>query len=157
LRQWNKEVSKASAYLFEPETAYRVRTDHPYDTMKAPAAENPSTGAVFHYKVDTEVAGDVEISIFDVKGELVRTFAGEKDGLSSEPGLHRFVWDLRYPGARRVEDAYIYGSLAGPTALPGEYKVTLTVAGKTQTVSLDLEADPRVEATMEDLAAQFDR
>jgi photosystem II stability/assembly factor-like uncharacterized protein len=156
LRQWNEEVSSATSHLFVPETTYRVRTDHPYDTMKAPSAENPATGAVICYKLGVEAEGDIELSILDSKGERIRTFTGEKDGLSADRGLHRFVWDLRYPGARRVEDAYIYGSLAGPTALPGVYKVALMVAGRTQTAPLVLEADPRVEATLEDLAAQFD-
>lgn len=42
----------------------------------------------------------------------------------------------------------------GPMALPGRYRVSLIVDGKTYTQPLTLEPDPRVKATASDLAQQ---
>jgi hypothetical protein len=48
------------------------------------------------------------------------------------------------------------GSTTGPKAVPGTYQVKLTVDGKSQTQSLEIKRDPRLEATPEDLAKQFE-
>src|SRR6202040_4312261 len=65
LRQWSTKVAGADAWLFEPQTAYRVRpgadegTPIPFDE---PQAENPPTGAVLDYylKKKTGAPGQLE-------------------------------------------------------------------------------------------------
>jgi hypothetical protein len=77
--------------------------------------------------------------------------------LDKSAGLHRFVWDERYPGpwqsAQRPEGPN------GPMAPPGEFKVRLTVGSLTTTEPLKLVEDPRVTAdgvTQADLQGQFE-
>ena len=48
------------------------------------------------------------------------------------------------------------GSHMGPKAVPGEYKVRMTVNGKSQTHSFVIEKDPRIKTTQGDFEAQFD-
>jgi hypothetical protein len=82
--------------------------------------------------------------------------------LPATPGMHRFVWDLRY-AAPDVE-TYEYPISAvpgrtpkepdGPLVLPGVYTAALTVDGTTQTRPLTVAIDPRLKATAADLAAQ---
>src|SRR5262249_17885457 len=49
-------------------------------------------------------------------------------------GANRFVWDLRYPGIRKLDDLVNdEGTFDGPWAAPGSYQVRLTVNGQTQT------------------------
>ena len=59
-----------------------------------------------------------------------------------DPGMHRFTWDLRYPGpwqsAARPEGPN------GPAAVPGKYSVRLTVGSWTATQPLHLIEDPRI-------------
>ena len=76
--------------------------------------------------------------------------------LEKEPGLHRFTWDLRYPGpwisAARPEGPN------GPTAVPGKYSVRLTAENFTFTQAFNVVEDPRVSntgVTLADLTAQF--
>ena len=69
--------------------------------------------------------------------------------LSATPGMHRFVWPLRYPapagvGGRRG------GGGGGPFAdgvwaPPGNYKVVLTVNGQQLTQPLTVVPDPRIK------------
>ncbi len=77
--------------------------------------------------------------------------------LDKTPGMHRFTWDLRYPGAwaspTRPE------SPNGPAAVPGRYSVRLTVGTWTATQPFTLIEDPRITGsgvTLEDLREQFD-
>jgi hypothetical protein len=76
--------------------------------------------------------------------------------VATEPGLNRFVWNLRYPDARNVKGAVMWaGTIDGPLAPPGAYSVDLTIDGQTQSTSFQLLPDPRAAAAQADLDAQF--
>jgi photosystem II stability/assembly factor-like uncharacterized protein len=176
LRQWSTNVANADSWLFEPQTAYRVRpgadegTPIPFDE---PQAENPPTGAVLDYYLKQKQTEAVQLEIFDAAGKSVRRFAStdevpktnpdeldipmywvhDAEPLSAEAGMHRFVWDLRYAyaGARRRSRR----GGGGPIAVPGQYTVKLTAAGKTMSVPLVVKMDPRVKTSVADLERQF--
>jgi hypothetical protein len=176
LRQWSTKVASADAWLFEPQTAYRVRPGADQGTpipLDEPQAENPPAGAVLDYYLKEKSADAVQLEIFDAAGKSVRRFAStdevpktnpdERDipmywihdatPLSAEAGTHRFVWDLRYAfaGAQRRSRR----GAGGPLALPGRYTVKLTAAKKTMSVPLVVKMDPRVKISGADLERQF--
>jgi len=77
--------------------------------------------------------------------------------LDKAPGLHRFTWDLRYPGpwmsAARPEGPN------GPMGVPGRYTVRLTAENFTFSQPFTVVEDPRVtqsSVTLEQLREQFD-
>ncbi|MGO9256842.1 MAG: VPS10 domain-containing protein [Bryobacteraceae bacterium] len=77
--------------------------------------------------------------------------------LDKSAGMHRFTWDLRYPGpwqsATRPE------GLNGPMAVPGKYAVRLTLGSWSATEPLTIIEDPRVTkagVTTADLREQFE-
>jgi hypothetical protein len=118
--------------------------------------------------------GDISIEILDAKGASVRRFSSRApEGADGQPaggrgfggparlpknaGMNRFIWDVRHEGASRVPNAISWGgSTNGPMALPGAYRIKLTVGQQSYTASLELKADPRVTATAADLQKQFD-
>ncbi len=141
----------------------------------------PAPGAMFTYRVSSP--GDFTLEILDSGGKPVRTFssAGQRQERAAEPdpaedddeagprmrggptrlekgsGIHRFTWDLRYPGpwmsASRGEGPN------GPFALPGQYSVRLVTPNRTVTQPLTVVEDPRNLAdgvTLADLREQFD-
>ncbi|MGH9161842.1 MAG: VPS10 domain-containing protein, partial [Vicinamibacteraceae bacterium] len=75
----------------------------------------------------------------------------------TEAGVNRLTWDMRYEGAREFEGLIMWaGSVRGPLALPGTYRVRVTADGQTTEASFSLAADPRSSATAADLTAQFE-
>jgi photosystem II stability/assembly factor-like uncharacterized protein len=176
LRQWSAKVASTDAWLFEPQTAYRVRpgsdegTPIPFDE---PQAENPPTGAVLDYYLKEKHTEAVQLEIFDAAGKSVRRFAStdevpktnpdeldipmywvhDAEPLSAEAGMHRFVWDLRYTFAGPRRRSRRGGG--GPIAVPGRYTVKLTAAGKTMSRPLLVKMDPRVKTSGGDLEQQF--
>ena len=77
--------------------------------------------------------------------------------VAKEPGINRFVWNLRWPDARTIPGIKsLEGMVSGPVAPPGRYQVRLTVAGDSYTETFELVKDPRVTASDDDLQAQFD-
>ena len=118
LRQVNAEVGSASAHLFKPATAMRVRWDNHPDTplpADTPAGENPPDGAIIYYYLKSTVASEITLEIRDEHGATVRKFSSKApspemtsrnvpdywfappDVLSKSPGLNRFVWNLQWP------------------------------------------------------------
>ena len=76
--------------------------------------------------------------------------------LEKSAGMHRFTWDLRYPGPW-ISPSRPEGP-NGPEAVPGEFSVRLTVGPVTETHPLAIIEDPRVTAdgvTTADLREQF--
>ena len=89
----------------------------------------------------------VEMTIRDAGGELIRT-----QRFPVHQGINRIVWDMRRDGVRPMpgpEPAELEDGLpAGPEVLPGDYKVTLSLAAGaddavTSSPSLSVLADPR--------------
>src|SRR5207247_5216162 len=66
--------------------------------------------------------------------------------IPANEGMNRFAWDLRYDDPVKIPGAFYSGTgPKGPLALPGDYQVKLTVAGKSQTAPLHLAIDPRTK------------
>jgi hypothetical protein len=84
--------------------------------------------------------------------------------LSIEPGMHRWVWRLRYPAPASSRHEYPIAAIAhdtprlplGPTVLPGNYTVRLTVDGKSMTAPLTVKMDPRVKTSPAGLKKKFE-
>jgi hypothetical protein len=83
--------------------------------------------------------------------------------LPATKGMHRFVWDLRYPApgavSREMPISAIYKDTPreplGVLAVPATYMVKLTAGGMTFTQPLRLRMDPRATITAVGLGQQF--
>jgi hypothetical protein len=83
--------------------------------------------------------------------------------LSAKAGMQRWTWDLHYPplpGPRIFGMQAIYRDTPtlpmGPSALPGEYTVRLTVDGVTSSQPLTVKMDPRVVTPPPAIARMFE-
>ncbi|WP_077922585.1 glycosyl hydrolase [Spirosoma sp. 209] len=77
--------------------------------------------------------------------------------LPASAGGNAFVWeDMRYPDPIALPNSVTHGRARGPLAMPGTYKVQLTVDGKTYTQDFEIVKDPRIETTPEEFRQQFD-
>ncbi len=130
------------------------------------AGSNPPGGVIVNYWLSDAAPEEVTISFHDPTGETIRTFSSDDDidrgqKVRSTPGFHRFVWDMRYPDARKIGNdptlsAYWGGSGIGPVAVPGLYEVRLNTGDHSTSQQFSILADPRISASQDDLQAQFD-
>jgi len=185
LRQLETKVTSASAYLFQPQTAIRVRWSMNSDTPLPPdfpAGENPPDGAVIDYYLPSSVSGPVTLEFKDSAGQTVRRYSSADQPqaidpmlniptywvrppqvLSSAPGMHRFLWDMHYPPLLDVEAEYPISAVphntapqpTSPWVLPGKYTVLLTANGQTFSQPLTVKMDPRVKTSAAGLDQQF--
>jgi len=185
LRQVDAGSATRTSTLFAPGDAWRFRWNRWSDTPlppDEPAGTNPPEGALVYYWLQDAAQGPVTLEILDA-GVVVRRFSsadqpepmleGQQvpprwvrppEVLSTEAGMHRFAWDLRYERPAGVRqrypisaiDGYTPAEPRGPIALPGDYAVRLTVDGAVHDQPLRVKMDPRVTTQPEDLKRQFD-
>src|SRR5438270_5379476 len=185
LRQLQDSINRSSAFLFKPQTAWRVRWNLNTDTPlppDVPAGENPPDGAMIDYYIGRASTGPLTLEIKDASGTTVRRYSSDDklpaedpllnipaywvrppQKLANDPGLHRFLWDIHYNPVPGVTPQYpiaaVYRNTApsptSPWAMPGTYTVVLMVGGKKYEQPLRLGMDPRVKTPTADLAQQF--
>lgn len=177
LRKMDGYPLKPVTRLFAPAVALRVRaagftgTPLPRDE---PTSDNPPWGAYIDYSLARAARKPVELSILDANGKLVRRYssadAPPKHDLSKinatpdwlshpvvlqiTPGLHRFVWPLRYASPDALAQGNAYAD--GVWAPPGHYIVELKVDGNTYKQPLSMVPDPRVHLPADAYARQFE-
>jgi photosystem II stability/assembly factor-like uncharacterized protein len=83
--------------------------------------------------------------------------AGRTPRVTTDVGLNRFVWDLRYPESVRFPGMILWsGEMRGPRVVPGMYQVKLTVDGQTTSQSFEVKANPGLSTTATDYAKQLE-
>jgi len=108
-------------------------------------------GALIYYMLG-EDAKDISLSILDGKGNLIKTYEG--DALGTDVGLNRMSWDMNYLDAIGVPGKPPAGIVV--QAKPGTYQAKLTVNGKSQVQSFELNMNPNETWTQADADARFD-
>lgn len=186
LRQAAPGATWPGPRLFDPAPTVRVRASVNHDTPvppEEPAGRNPPAGAVIDYWLPAPAKGPVTVDIVDASGALVQRLSSEPSPrpnaevyfapdwlhpaapLDTAAGLHRAVWNLRWPRPPAISFAYSIAATAGvgapitpqgPLALPGDYSVVLTVDGVQSRAPLRLVQDPRSRAGVADLQASLE-
>jgi photosystem II stability/assembly factor-like uncharacterized protein len=149
-----------------------------------PAGQNPPDGAMIDYFLKSAAKGPVTLEITDSAGNVVRRFSSADKlepsnprdfnvpaywfrpprGLSFAAGMHRFIWDLHYPDPDVLDRDFPISAIyhntplypLGAVVLPGRYTVKLTAEGKTYSQLLEIQMDPRVKTSPDDLRRLFD-
>jgi hypothetical protein len=186
LREASAGITNAP-HLFIPAPAYRIQRDTNTDTPlppDEPAAANPPDGAILDYFLPV-AASAVTLEVLDAQNHLVRRFAStdkpdvteeelqkqliplywvrKARQLSTDAGMHRWVWDLHFPAPTSTRHEYPIAAIPhdtprfplGPTVLPGTYSVRLTVDGKTSSAPLTIKMDPRIKTSAAGLQKKF--
>jgi len=160
LEETGGEFAKSEFHLFPvaPAVNWHAWNKHGFASGGF-SAPNPPTGAVITYYLPEEIKtphgprrrggaeSPVKITIADSTGQIIHTMYGP-----AKFGVNRAVWNMRYDGPRRLnflppregpEEEFFFDPNIGPTALPGTYKVAVTVKGKTETQTVEVQNDPR--------------
>ena len=105
-------------------------------------------------------------------GAAIASFCSDDSSLpvakrpSVRPGLNRFVWELKYPGPEALDISLApprnkplaerADSPAGPTVVPDQYRVEMSLGSQTMIAEFTVVKDPRLSTTPEDYSQQFE-
>ncbi len=161
IHQLTNSIIKEDVILFKPQDSYAMSGGNG-KTSKTAGTNHPGGVAINYFikeKGDKEL---VSLKIYDINNVLIKTFSTEpnKDKkeaeLTLENGNNIFYWDMMYPGAEKVKGMILWwASLNGPMALPGNYKVTLTIGETSKSQNFTILKNPISETTLADATAQF--
>ena len=175
LREWSKQIEAKAVHLFTVRPATRWHYDDPVSSHVKGPGENPPRGALIQYWLKQKPEGEISVDILDEKGAVVRHLTSkemektpeddpdpsfddeDREPLPTDAGVQRTVWDLRYDGVPRLENAKVDSGdpETGPMALPGTYTAKLTVGDQSLTSPVEVRPDPRVDVPRRDLEEQL--
>jgi len=169
--------SQPAVQLYAPRAAYRLIAGGERDDEPQNDGTNPLSGAVFYYSLAAEPGEGAKVTLAVYDGQtqdpvwMWTRKPPETDDeeeppgdheppdtrvLTARPGLNRHSWDLRYPGMQRFEKLILWNDMkTGPLAMPGNYRVRLTVGDVALEQPFEIRPDPRSSASSIDYRAQF--
>jgi photosystem II stability/assembly factor-like uncharacterized protein len=156
------QAQRQGAMLFKPRPVYQYMTHSEDEGLYTRfAGQNPPSGAIIDYYMSAAQKTAPSIQILDASGRVIRTIEPvqpkkdeknpEKAGPSNDPGLNRYVWDLRASGVPQwmgaAKEEY-RGAKEGLAVLPGRYSVRMTINGRAFVQPLEVKADPQNPYTL---------
>lgn len=153
--------------LFTPSSTIRYR-----QRLRGHAAEAvpqfPVPGMFIDYRLPDTVSDPVTLEILDSEGEVVNAYQSDASGLhrassveedmamssvifideaalTMEPGINRFLWDMRARGPWDRSGSKRYRG--GPLVPPGTYTLRLRVGDAVVESTGEIQMDPRVAAS----------
>jgi photosystem II stability/assembly factor-like uncharacterized protein len=174
LEEAGAELAKSDFHLFPIASATNWHNWNKHGFASGGyVAPNPLSGAVITYWLPNEIKQNnergagrrrqgetpVKITVSDSSGQVIRTMYG-----TTKYGLNRVAWNLRYDGPKRLnflppregdEEEFFFDPNSGPNALPGTYKIAVTVQGKTESQNVEVETDPRFKLDPNAMQAQM--
>jgi photosystem II stability/assembly factor-like uncharacterized protein len=174
LEESGAELARSDFHLFPVAPAINWHTWNKHGFASGGyVAPNPPSGAAITYWLPNEIKENtdrparrrngetaVKITVSDSSGQVIHTMYG-----TTKYGLNRVAWNLRYDGPKRLnflpppeglgDQDFFFDPNIGPNVLPGTYKVAVTVNGKMETQTVEVQTDPRFKFDANELRAQL--
>ena len=159
LHQLYNQPENEEVVLFKPKDTYRM-SGSSRSGSKTAGTNHPSGVMTYFYLKNYDTKNDtVKLTYFDAKNDTIKSFSNQdkKNKLKVSEGANQFNWDMTYEGAETLPGMILWwASTDGPTQAPGTYKVKLNVNGNDFTKDYTVIPDPRSEASVADMQAQFE-
>jgi photosystem II stability/assembly factor-like uncharacterized protein len=158
LQQMNAELVKKNVFAFAPGEVYRCEGYQNKNSSNA--GKNPDNGLVLDYYLkDVSDTSLVKIVLYDKNKTHIRSFSTKADKdekLEVKKGMNRFVWNLYYPPAEKIEDQILWsGPIGGPKAAPGNYTAVVKTRSDSTAINFTVVADPNYKISQSDYEEQF--
>jgi len=133
-------------------------------------AANPEHGVPIYYYLDAELEEPFSIDILDDAGKTVRSYTSEEGEFErckisnmdprlpfklkyppAKKGLNKWTWDMKRHGLKCTENITLFAGFNGPRVAPGKYSVRISAGESVQAVPFQVEMDPRITATDEEI------
>lgn len=161
LHQLSDATALNEAKLFKPKDSYRTKGGSS-GRASLTAGKNHPSGVLTHFYLPEAATKDtLHLLYTNFTGDTLAHFSthakDRANKIEVKAGGNIHNWNTRGEGASRFQGMILWwANLNGAKAVPGNYKVHLTVGGKTRTETFTILADPRAEATVADMQKQYD-
>jgi photosystem II stability/assembly factor-like uncharacterized protein len=158
LQQMNSNMTQNKIFAFAPRDVYCANgyvIENPGN-----AGTNPPNGLVLDYYLkDFSDTSSLKILFYDKNNKHIRTYstqAEKEDKVEAKKGMNRFVWNLIYPAAEKIEGMILWaGPIGGPKAAPGNYKAVIKTRTDSVAVNFTILSDPNYKVSQSEYEQQF--
>ena len=143
-------------YLFKPKDTYRMGGN---SRGSLTTGTNHPAGVMTYFYVNDPSEKEIKLSYLNAKNDTIKSFStkGKEDKLKVEKGANYHIWDMRGEGAERLKGMILWwASTEAPQAVPGQYKVILTVDGENYSQTFTILPDGNAETDAAGMQRQFD-
>ncbi len=148
---------KGDNVLFKPKDTYRMRGSS-NDKSLTTGTNHPS-GVVTYFYIENPEEKEIKLSYLNSKNDTIKTVStkNKKDNFKVKKGSNKFVWNTRGKAAEKFEGMILWwASLNAPKAVPGDYKVVLSVDEESYTQDFTIIPNPNSETDIAGMQKQFD-
>ena len=154
IQEYTSAVAARPLTIFAMRTAYRWGFGRITFASETQLGTDPAYGAYVDFWLQRAPTKKEKVTVNIYHGtHLIRTMHVEK----AHAGMNRVVWNLRYAGFKPVKDSdpWRMSGFSGPLAVPGVYRVAVSVGGVTRSASVRVAADPNAGMSIAGLRSQF--
>jgi hypothetical protein len=147
--------------LFTPIESYRMPGSQSKNVVGA-GTNHPGGVMTYFFLPELDEKKDtVSLTFKESDNTVIKKFsthAKEKNKkLEVKKGSNHFVWNMKYEDAKRFDGMIFWaGSLSGPTAVPGNYRVIMETGSWVDSAYFSILKNPASDGTIQDIQAQFD-
>ena len=151
------DIDNKENILFKPKDTYRIGGSS-NDKSLTTGTNHPS-GVITYFYVKNPEEKEIKLSYLNSKNDTIKTVStkNKKDKFKVKEGSNNYVWNTRGKSAENFEGMILWwASLNAPKAVPGNYKVVLSVEDENYTQSFDIVSNPNSETDVIGMQKQFD-
>jgi len=144
-------------YLYKPKETYRMGGNSRKGSLTS--GTNHPAGVITYFYVKDPEGKEVKLSFVNSRNDTIKTFStkSKEDKLTVKKGANMFAWNTRGKGAERLKGMILWwASTNAPKAVPGQYKVVLSVDDEVQTQPFTIVMDRNSETDIAGMQRQFD-
>ena len=153
----SREVKGEENVLFKPKDTYRMGGSS-NDKSLTTGTNHPS-GVITYFYIENPEEKEIKLSYLNSKNDTIKSVStkNKKDNFKVEKGSNKFVWNTRGKAAEKLEGMILWwASLNAPKAVPGAYKVVLSVAEESYSQDFSIIPNPNAESDIAGMKQQFD-
>ena len=151
------EVNSEENILFKPKDTYRMGGYSNKESLTT--GTNHPSGVITYFYVKNPEEREIKLSYLNSKNDTIKSVStkNDKDNFKVKEGSNMYVWNTRGKPAEKFEGMILWwASMNAPKAVPGEYKVVLSVEGENITQSFTIIPDENSETDIVGMQKQFD-
>jgi photosystem II stability/assembly factor-like uncharacterized protein len=151
------EAKNKDNFLFKPKDTYRMGGNS--RTGSLTSGTNHPSGVMTYFNIKDTQDKEVKLSYLTMKGDTIKTFStkSKEDKLEVKNGANYHTWDMRGKGAERLKGMILWwASTDAPQAVPGDYRVVLSVGNETLVQPFKILPDANAETDIAGMQAQYD-
>jgi photosystem II stability/assembly factor-like uncharacterized protein len=150
-------IKNTENILFKPKDTYRMRGNSSKGSLTT--GTNHPSGVITYFYIKNPEEKEIKLSYLNSKNDTIKTVSttNKEDNFKVKEGSNMYVWDTRGKGAEKFKGMILWwASTRAPKAVPGEYKVVLSVGDESFTQNFNINPDKNAETDIAGMQKQFD-